>query len=72
VLDGEIRWELRAGSRHSPETVRALSQRIRESLATVAAGLAGDANLRFADSGLSASELSAVMAQLSGPDGSAG
>ncbi len=72
VLDGEIRWELRAGSRHSPETVRALSDRIRASLAAAAAGLAGDATLRFADSGLSASELSAVMAQLSGPDGSTG
>lgn len=70
VLDDEIRWELRTGSRHSPETVRALSERIRESLAAAAAGLAADATLRYADSGLSAAELSAVVAQFSSPDGS--
>ena len=69
LVDGEIRWELRAGSRHSEETVRELSDRIRESLTTATAGLAGDSTVRFADSGLSASELSAVMAQISGSDG---
>lgn len=72
LLDGEIRWELRAGSRHSEETVRELSDRIRGSLAAAAAGLADDPTLRFADSGLNASELSAVIAQLAGPDGGSG
>ncbi|WP_207843958.1 non-ribosomal peptide synthetase [Williamsia soli] len=68
ILDGELGWELRGGSRHSSSIVRALSARIRESLATAIAELADDLTIRFADSGLSASELSAVMAQLSGPD----
>lgn len=72
ILDGELRWELRAGSRHSSAIVRALSGRIRESLATAAAELAEDPTIRFADSGLSSSELSAVMAQLSGPRGGTG
>lgn len=72
ILDGELRWELRAGSRHSPAIMRALSNRIRESLATATAELAEDPTTRFADSGLSASELSAVMNQLSGTDGGTG
>lgn len=71
LIDGELRWELRAGSRHSTEVVRHLSNRLREGLATATSGLADDPNLRFADSGLNASELSAVLAQLSGSDGGA-
>lgn len=72
ILDGELQWELRAGSRHSSTVLRALSDRIHESLSTAAAGLSEDPTIRFADSGLSASELSAVMAQLSGSGGGTG
>ncbi|WP_377454533.1 amino acid adenylation domain-containing protein [Rhodococcoides fascians] len=69
ILDGELRWELRAGSRHSRSIVRTLSDRIRESLVNAAPALVDDRTIRLTDSGLSASDLSAIMAQLSGPDG---
>lgn len=69
ILDGKLQWELRAGSRHSSSTVQALSDRLRVSLATAVEELTEDPTIRFAGIGLSGDELSAVMAQLSGPDG---
>lgn len=71
IFTGEISWEFRAGADHTAATVQALSDHLRRSLSTVAEELTADQTIRFADSGLSAAELSAVMAQFPGPDGTA-
>ncbi|OLT52565.1 hypothetical protein BJF87_13645 [Gordonia sp. CNJ-863] len=69
LLDGEIRWELRSGARHSAEVSRALSNQIRAGLLIATESLSEDAGFRFPDSGLSAAEVSSVISLLSGSEG---
>lgn len=68
TIDGAITWEWRAGAGHSTDTVTALSDRVRLGLISIGGELAADQTIRFADSGLSAAELAAVMDRVSGSD----
>lgn len=68
LVDGALDWEWRAGAHHSAGRIQALSDRLRRRLDTLAVELASDPTIRFADSGLSAVELTEVMALYSGAE----
>lgn len=62
TVDGRLMWEWRAGSHHSPDLVRRISERLRVDLVEISHSLREDARIGFAASGLSRDELAGVLA----------
>ncbi len=72
TVEDRLEWEWRAGSQHPPALVRALSRRLRDTLADLADSLGDDARIGYGASGLSRDELAVVLAYYeTGDDGSA-
>lgn len=71
TIDGAIAWEWRAGARYPTHTIKALSDQVRLGLSTIADVLVADQTIRFADSGLSDAELTAVMDRVADSGGGA-
>lgn len=68
TMNGQLRWEWRAGVHHSPETVHRLSVLLRDTLHGLCDELGSDPTMAFAASGLAANELAALLADYSGHD----